>query len=225
MGLVSGISGIGCSYLLFNRLGKLRYRISKLERNSASTAHSDLGLSQELSQLKAELNELRVEFFARIVASPPALLGAIAAEPQEEQALGSASTDILTSSKKLGQKIEALIEAINRRDKSMIRDANPTELNITRASEDDIQMGRSQPTSLEVVLGGGSYLHVRLGTNDWLLPTERTLEGFRNHQPPKGIFKFFPRAVASAQVIVAARIMANGDQWLVSESGETAFPG
>jgi hypothetical protein len=86
-------------------------------------------------------------------------------------------------------------------------------------------MGRSLPTALGEVSGGGSYLHVHLAGVDWLLPTERTMEGFRSHQPAKGLFRFLPGAVASARVVQAARLEADGEHWRVADLGEINYPG
>ncbi|MCP9771349.1 hypothetical protein KBY66_01690 [Synechococcus sp. Tobar12-5m-g] len=226
LGLLFGLAALAWAYVLAKRIGKLRYRLANLERQASARGQEGLGLTQELSQLKAELAQLRFSQGSQSAAVLPAVSPTVPPNtfPAPLQAVPRPEPPIpAPAAAEPG--IDSLIAAINRGDKVAIREASPAELNITRASEDAIQMGRSLPTGLEVVSGGGSYLHVQLGGEDWLLPTERTLEGFRTHQPAKGIFLFRPHAAASAQVVQAARLETEGDQWRVSELGEIHYPG
>jgi len=223
LSLLCGLGALGWAYLLARRMGKLRYRLANLERQTTARGQEGLALGQELSGLKAELTELRASRTSRTAASQPAAAPADPPTAWSAPLLAVSRPEPPLAAAEPG--IDSLIAAINRGDKATLREANPSELNISRASEDAIQMGRSQPTGLEVVSGGGSYLHVHLGGEDWLLPTERTLEGFRTHQPAKGIFLFQPHAVGTAQLVQAARIEADGEQWRVKEPGEIHYPG
>ena len=230
-GLLCGLAALAWAYLLAKRIGRLRYRLSNLERQVGRSEQQGVGLSQELSRLKAELAQFRASQATR---SPPALPAVGASTTQAAQVPGAQATATqpavmpeLPPSAPTPEPptIDALIVAINRGDRAFLSEAGPTELNVTRASEDAIQMGRSEPTTLEEVSGGGSYLKLHLAGVDWLLPTERSLLGFRSHQPAKGLFQFQPGPVTSAEVLQAARIEADGDLWLVVEPGMIRFPG
>lgn len=238
VGLLCGVGALGCCFVLWSRLGKVRYRLAVLDRQSTTRAQELLGLNREISQLQAKLESFRSKLAAAtrpfaiatvpgprthpipVAAIPPPqmadpLEGLPAAEPFPQPSPPPPAS----------LSIESLIERINRGDRSTLRDAEHAQLNITKASEDAIQMGRIDATRLEVVSGGGSYLHFHLKGVDWLLPTERTLEAFRNQQQPKGLFRFHPTPGHQPLVIQAARLQADGDQWKVEEIGEIEFPG
>jgi hypothetical protein len=227
LGLLGALGALAWAFRLGRQVGRLRYRLTNIERQVGRSEQQGVGLSQELSQLKAELTQFRARQATRSV---PALL-AVDPSVLPPTILPTAPQTVplpepprpAPAPEQLG--IDTLITAINRGDKTAIREASPAELNVTRSSEDAIQMGRSLPTILEVVSGGGSYLHVHLAGVDWLVPTERTLEGFRTHQPAKGLFLFQPGAVASARVVQAARLEAEGEHWRVVDLGEIHYPG
>jgi hypothetical protein len=229
LGLLCGLAALAWAYLLAKRIGRLRYRLANLERQASARGQEGLALSQELGRLKAELAQLRSNQATRSVPALPAVAATVLpptilpTSPQTVPLPEPPRQAPAPEAEVPG--IDSLIAAINRGDKTAIRETNPAELNITRTSEDAIQMGRSLPTVLEVVSGGGSYLHVHLAGVDWLVPTERTLEGFRTHQPAKGLFLFQPGAGAAARVVQAARLEADGEQWRVADLGEIHYPG
>jgi hypothetical protein len=124
-----------------------------------------------------------------------------------------------------GPGLDDLVAALNAGDKALLREVVCRQLDITKASEDAIQMGRTGETRLEEVNGGGSYLGFDLEGEHWLLPTERTLEGYATQQPLKGIFQFAPGSGSRARLLRAARLSPEGEEWSVAEPGEIEVPG
>lgn len=115
--------------------------------------------------------------------------------------------------------IDDWIAAVNSGQRDGLRSQAAIQLNITQASEDAIQMGRSDATCLEEVAAGGSYLRVSCGQEHWLLPTERTLASFRSFQPAKGLFSYEPMLSGDPQVQRACRIEASSSGWRVVTPG------
>ena len=111
------------------------------------------------------------------------------------------------------------IAALNHGQRESLRGHASVQLNITKESEDAIQMGRSDATCLEDVSAGGSYLRVSCGEEHWLLPTERTLASFRTYQPSKGLFTYEPMISGDPKVLRACRLEENGKGWRVVAPG------
>ena len=111
------------------------------------------------------------------------------------------------------------IAALNHGQRESLRGHVSIQLNITKESEDAIQMGRSDATCLEDVTAGGSYLRVSCGQEHWLLPTERTLASFRSYQPSKGLFTYETMISGDPQVLRACRLEENGKGWRVVAPG------
>jgi hypothetical protein len=176
-------------------------------------------MSDQINSLNAQINSLEKQI-------NNSDLKAINKAESASQSF-NAFNDVTESNANLPQKatIEVLLERLNQRVSAPFREIQISELNITRESDDEIQKGRTTNTKLEQVTGGGSYLHVHLGEEDWLLPTERTLDGFRTHQIQKGIFEFRSEGIQHPLVDKAARLQAEGDLWVVVERGEIFVPG
>ena len=115
--------------------------------------------------------------------------------------------------------IDDWISALNAGQRDNLRGHAAAQLNITKDSEDAIQMGRSDATCLEEVAAGGSYLQVSCGPEHWLLPTERTLASFRSFQPIKGLFTYQTMASGEPQVLQACRLESTSRGWRVVAPG------
>ena len=115
--------------------------------------------------------------------------------------------------------IDDWISALNAGQRDNLRGHAAAQLNITKDSEDAIQMGRSDATCLEEVAAGGSYLQVSCGLEHWLLPTERTLASFRSFQPIKGLFTYQTMASGEPQVLQACRLESTSRGWRVVAPG------
>lgn len=121
--------------------------------------------------------------------------------------------------------LEDWIAAVNSGQRDSLRSQAATQLNITKDSEDAIQMGRTDATCLEDVQAGGSYLRVTCGDDHWLLPTERTLASFRSFQPTKGVFSYVPMLSGHPQVQTACRLEPWCAGWRVVSPGVIRVPG
>jgi hypothetical protein len=123
------------------------------------------------------------------------------------------------------QSLKEITVAVNHGDRQIVRAEMRTQLNITHTSENAISMGRLNETQLEEVAAGGSYwITSRYGEN-WLYPTEQTLKGFSQYQPPTGIFTYIRQSISAAEVLSPARLRLNGPFWSVVEPGTIAVPG
>jgi len=117
-----------------------------------------------------------------------------------------------------------LIQAINNGDRQLLREHTTAQLNITSDSENALAMGRSQPTQLEEVTGGGSYWLAVIGDQAWLFPTELTLRGFLSVQPSKGLYSYEKQIISSPQLIEPALLRQDGNLWTVETLGRVAIP-
>lgn len=117
-----------------------------------------------------------------------------------------------------------LIQALNQGDRQTLRDCASAPLNITKESENALAVGRSQPTQLEKVSGGGSYWLVMLAGEALLFPTDITLKGFLSMQPSKGLFSYEKQVVSNPQLIEPALLRQDGERWTVERLGRIAVP-
>ena len=117
-----------------------------------------------------------------------------------------------------------LIQALNNGDRQAVREHTTAQLNITSDSENALAMGRSQPTQLEEVTGGGSYWLAVIGDQAWLFPTELTLRGFLSMQPSKGLYSYEKQIISSPQLIEPALLRQEGNRWTVETLGRVAIP-
>ena len=123
-----------------------------------------------------------------------------------------------------GPSKQSLINALNSGDRQALKEAATAELNITSDSESAIAMGKSVTTELEVVPGGGSYWLIELQGKALLFPTDRTLNGFSDFQPVKGIFSYEQQTISKAQLIDPASLEGSGTHWRVQTMGRVATP-
>lgn len=117
-----------------------------------------------------------------------------------------------------------LIQAVNNGDRQLLREHTTAQLNITSDSEHALAIGRSQPTQLEAVPGGGSYWLAVIGDQAWLFPTELTLRGFLSVQPNKGLYSYEKQIISRPQLIEPALLRQDGDRWTVESLGRVAIP-
>ena len=117
-----------------------------------------------------------------------------------------------------------LIQALNNGDRQLLREHSSAQLNITSDSENSLAMGRSQPTQLEAVSGGGSYWLATIGEQAWLFPTELTLKGFMSLQPSKGLYSYEKQTIGKPQLIEPALLRQDGQRWTVETLGRVAIP-
>lgn len=117
-----------------------------------------------------------------------------------------------------------LIAALNSGDRQQLQDAAKAKLNINSASENAIATGRSMATELEEAPGGGSYWLVVLEAEHWLFPTDRTLKGFADAQPAKGLFSYEKQIIAKPQLIEPALLEPSGEVWIVKTMGKIGTP-
>lgn len=222
LALLLGAGALGWALVLDRRLGKARNKLSQLERQATGRAHDFLGLSREMSHLQGELTTLKTRVAALASPAPadprPPLPAPVPVQILPADAGAEPEPDRRPS-------LHDLIAALNAGEKAVLRELACRQLDITKSSEDAIQMGRTGETRLEEVSGGGSYLGFDLVGEHWLLPTERTLEGYTTQQPLKGIFRFQSGPGSRARLLQAARLNPEGEQWSVAAPGEIEVPG
>jgi len=115
--------------------------------------------------------------------------------------------------------------AIDQGDRQALRQLQLKELNITSACEDLLVRGNTeQPTKLEAVLGGGSYVVISGEQRYWLFPTAQTLDGFSMNQPLKGIFSYKQEFISRPMVKLPAEVREDGETWVVVAKGIVAIP-
>lgn len=117
-------------------------------------------------------------------------------------------------------------DALERNDKSALRQMQFKELNIMSESEDLLLRGNtSEATRLEAVNGGGSYMIMSSAGHYWLFPTAQTLASFSSSQPRKGIFSYELEMTNKPVVKRPAEVQEDGDRWVVLIQGIIAVPG
>jgi hypothetical protein len=117
-------------------------------------------------------------------------------------------------------------DALERNDKSALRQMQFKELNIMSESEDLLLRGNtSEATRLEAVNGGGSYMIMSSAGHYWLFPTAQTLASFGSSQPKKGIFSYELEMTNKPVVKRPAEVQEDGDRWVVLIQGIIAVPG
>lgn len=117
-------------------------------------------------------------------------------------------------------------EALDRNDRQALRHMQLKELNITSESEDLLLKGTSsQPTKLEVVTGGGSYMVVGGEGRFWLFPTAQTLHSFSMNQPQKGIFRYEREILSRPIVRRPAEVREQDTYWIIVTQGVISIPG
>lgn len=117
-------------------------------------------------------------------------------------------------------------DALERNDKSALRQMQFKELNIMSESEDLLLRGNtSEATRLEAVNGGGSYMIMSSAGHYWLFPTAQTLASFGSSQPKKGIFSYELEMTNKPVVKRPAEVQTDGDRWVVLFQGIIAVPG
>lgn len=117
-----------------------------------------------------------------------------------------------------------LIQAVNLGDRQTVREHCSAQLNITKDSENALAIGRSQPTQLEEVSGGGSYWLANVAGQPLLFPTDITLKGFLSVQPNKGLYSYDKQLISNPQLIEPALLRRDGDRWTVESLGRVAIP-
>lgn len=117
-----------------------------------------------------------------------------------------------------------LIQAVNLGDRQTIREHCSAQLNITKDSENALAIGRSQPTQLEEVAGGGSYWLATVAGQALLFPTDITLRGFLSVQPNKGLYRYENQVISKPQLMEPALLRRDGDRWTVESLGRVAIP-
>ncbi|MEB3167742.1 MAG: hypothetical protein VKK97_03325 [Synechococcaceae cyanobacterium] len=116
-------------------------------------------------------------------------------------------------------------QALDRGERSLPASLFLAELNITDDAEDAIIWSLNVPTQLKTVPGGGSYLLV--GGKDhryWLVPSLRTLFGFKGKRPNTRIFSYEAQAIHSPELRQPAEVKPVGDLWEVVTMGVIAVP-
>jgi hypothetical protein len=205
---------------------ELLHKLQNVQGDQLSIKQDLVAQSNAISNLRTQLaKQLQLSQSPQVLQTPlasDATLSSLA--PFSLIYDDSLVAQIETSIPVLPRTITSVLDAINAGDKELIRRLLPEQLNITKASEDAIQMGRNMPTILEKVAGGGSYLLFKLSDGCWLLPTERTLTGFRSFQPAKGIFDYESLSFGEPRVLKATRVEHQGDQWVVAERGVIQHP-
>jgi hypothetical protein len=117
-------------------------------------------------------------------------------------------------------------DALDRGDRQALRRMQLQSLNITSDTENSLMRGRSdQSTTLEAVLGGGSYMVVSDQSRYWLFPTAQTLDGFSMNQPQKGIFSYSCEVLSRPAVKRPAEVREEGNNWIVVDLGIISVPG
>ena len=117
-------------------------------------------------------------------------------------------------------------DALERNDKTALRQMQFKELNIMSESEDLLLRGNtSAATRLEAVNGGGSYMIMSSAGHYWLFPTAQTLASFGSSQPRKGIFSYQLEMTNKPIVKRPAEVQADCDRWVVLTQGVIAVPG
>jgi len=117
-------------------------------------------------------------------------------------------------------------DAIDRQDRTALRQIQIKELNITIESEELLLRGSNlNATKLEAVAGGGSFLLMSSEGRYWLFPTAQTLIGFGANQPKKGIFTYEQEMITKPLVKKPAEVREEGDHWVVTDSGIISVPG
>ena len=123
-----------------------------------------------------------------------------------------------------GPSKEQLVQALNSGERQKLKDESISQLNITSKSENDILIGRSTVTELEVVSAGGSYQLLIISGQSLLFPTEQTLKGFTAAQKSKGIFDYEEQSISTPELAEPALVEKSGSDWHVKQLGKIYIP-
>ena len=156
-------------------------------------------------------------------ASLPEPLPPLLQKPSSQPA-GVPSDVVVTAEPQPSLSKALLIQALNNGDRQLLREHTSAQLNITSDSEHALAMGRTQPTQLEAVSGGGSYWLATIGDQAWLFPTELTLKGYLSLQPSKGLYSYEKQIIGKPQLIEPALLRQDGQRWTVEILGRVAIP-
>ena len=94
-------------------------------------------------------------------------------------------------------------------------------LNITQASEDALMKSTTQPTTLEEVSCGGSYI---LLDEERVAPEFQILKSYAFTQPDKGIFVYEQGYGSTPELISPAKVTTTSDGWEVKVKGRIGVP-
>ncbi len=230
--LISLISLTFSSTLVYKKFFGLRKDVNTLNKTPNNLSR-DRDLNKEVESLNKSVESLKLDLELEKSkrknkegdSSSPKFISQVVPEPiTSTQAIPTSTAPKQSSLKIASITISGLIDAINSGERNQLRDAASAQLNITRDAENEIAMGFSRATELEEVAGGGSYLLVLLDNQHLLFPTDRTLRGFANVQPAKGLFKYEQQTIPKPQLIEPAELEPNGSRWRVKTIGKIATP-
>ena len=94
-------------------------------------------------------------------------------------------------------------------------------LDITQASEDALMRPTTQPTTLEEVACGGSYI---LLDEERVAPEFQILKSYAFTQPDKGIFVYEQGYGSTPELISPAKVTTTSDGWEVKVKGRIGVP-
>lgn len=119
-----------------------------------------------------------------------------------------------------------LTHIVYSRDKQQVRALSPSQVNITRQSENDLALGRVSQTQLELTNAGGSYLLFNYHGELLLYPTEQTLKLSERSVPIDGLYNYESRPIQASIVLSPAILKVSGTSlWCVEVMGSIAIPG